>query len=233
MNAEHVAALARVEVRRKAKRMLRVWLVTLALVVAMGVWEVTDTEFQVTFLVALGLGATVGAALRVAEDKLNGQMEFLVRLPTAPSNLVAARFAAVAAHGTLWAVTVGAALWSLGPDLGLSMGRARLASAAALAFWAAASATGWVFVALFVLFDLDQLTGWPLVVAMIFVLASDRLVALVPEGASEWLLRLATEPWAPEAAVTLAVALFLAVAAVAFRAAEWGLARYEPPEERV
>ena len=137
-----------------------IWLVTVGLVLAIGAWDLAGPRLQMILLVGVGMGGPVGAALRVAEDRMNGQMEFLVRLPTAPSNLVAARFMAVAAHALVWAVPFAVAVGWLRPEFPLAVGRAEMVLGAGLGFWAAASTLGWIFVAVFALFDLEALAGW-------------------------------------------------------------------------
>jgi hypothetical protein len=229
MERRQLAALLAVELRRQRRVTARLLLSTA--VIAGVFWLAGKRGPDTGFAIALGMG--FGAALivpvGVTKDRLEGTLAFLTGLPTRPSTIAAARFAAVAVTTLPWAVVaagglawVAAAFQEAPPPGWVALGALPLA-------WVAFTTVGWILTGVFSRWDLAQLLGVPIVVAVIALLVLPRLAGpLLPADPAAWFDTFFASPWGPLAMAGAALLVAAAGGGAAFGLAVHGIGMYRP-----
>lgn len=229
MERRQLAALLTVELRRQRRVTARLFVSTA--VIAAVFWLAGKRGPDTGFAIALGMG--FGAALivpvGVTKDRLEGTLAFLTGLPTRPSTIAAARFAAVAVTTLPWAVVaagglgwVAAAFPGAPPPAWVALGALPLA-------WAGFTTIGWILTGVFSRWDLAQLLGVPIVVAVIALLLIPRVARpLLPADPAAWFGTFFASPWGPLGVASAVLLVAAAAGAAAFALAVHGIATYRP-----
>lgn len=223
-------ALVRLEIRRLAALLARVYLVifpALALLLYLTGKGTPDNIFG--FAIGMGAGTVLFAPLTVKRDRFERTLEFLQALPVTASALVAARFVAGALSVLPSAILAGLPFLLLPPppELEIVAGVGPLAFMAG--YWILLTVVTWVLIAASSALDLATFLKWPLIVlvALYFTIpfVLRRWGATDPGASIRWLFG---QPWAGPVVVALVVTLLVLVAAASFLLARWGFARYQP-----
>ena len=228
MNLIRVRELTRVEVRRSAFLLGRLYLlgvVGLAFFFLIG--RATDEN-----ILAVVMGATLGAAsvtpFAVMRDKLDRTMEFLLSLPVTAADLVTARFLAAAVGLVPGAVATGVAFALVAPPAEFGPLLATLAPIQmALGYWVLLTLAAWVLTAAAAC-EVSGLLGWSAAALLVFVgFAVPRLVELFDRtNASAMLDSFLRQPYAVVVMASVAAAVIVAMSMAAFVVAHRRFAGY-------
>jgi hypothetical protein len=231
VNQRHFNALLAVELKRVRTVLVRLGVATpLGLGVFLLLGKGTPENFLAVVLGA-GLGVAVaGVPSGVLRDKLDGTLEFFVRLPATPGTVAAARFAAAALTSLPWAVATGVVFAPLARSYAVAGDPVGAASGMLVASWCGLCVFSWVAMAVWARFDPNRVGMWPLgLIVMVAVLgsASGRLLrALGVNDVSAAVGAALKWPWLPLAAALLGVAVFAGVTVAAFEVTRRAFRRY-------
>lgn len=231
MNQRHFNALLAVELRRARTLLVRLGVAT---PVGLGVFFLLGKgtpENLLAVVLGAGLGVAVaGVPSGVLRDKLDGTLEFFVRLPAAPGTVAGARFAAAALVSLPWAIATGVVFALLARSHAFAGDPVGAGSGMLVASWCGLSALSWVAMAVWARFDPNRVGMWPLgliVIVAVLGSASGRLLrALGVDDVSAAVSAVLKAPWLPLAAALLGAAVFAGVSLAAFEVTRRAFHRY-------
>ena len=217
MNPRRVRELTRVEVRRSAFLVGRLYLLG---VVALGffflIGKATDEN-----IVAVVMGATLGAAsvtpFAVMRDKLDRTMEFLLSLPVTVADLVTARFLAAAMGLAPGVVATGVTFALVAPPSEFGPLATLAPIQMALGYWVLLTLAAWVLTAAAAC-EISRLLGWSAAAMLVFVgFVVPRLVGLFDAAnAGDGFGSFLRQPYAAVVIASVSAAVSVAVSMAAF-----------------
>jgi hypothetical protein len=228
MERRHFRALLKVEVARHRTVVTRLLLTTAALVAVFWVAGKRGPDTMLAVVLGAGLGSALIVPMGVTRDRLEGTLAFLTGLPTRPATIAAARFAVVVFATAPWALLAAFGMLPLARELEHGPPPLAAALGTALLAWIGLTTIGWVLTGVLSRWDLAQMLGVPIIVAVIALLVLPRLLRpLVPADPVAWLTWFLAQAWAPVAIGGGLVGLALLAGAVSFGLAVRGIARYD------
>jgi hypothetical protein len=221
VNQRHFNALLAVELKRARPVLVRLGIATpLGLGVFLLLGKGTPQNLLAVVLGA-GLGVAVaGVPSGVLRDKLDGTLEFFLRLPATPGTVVAARFAAAALASLPWALATAAVFALVARSYSIAGNPVAAAWGMLAVSWCALSALSWVAMAVWARFEPRRAGMWPLglivIVGVLGSISGRLLRALGVDDLSAVVSAALNAPWLPLAAALSGAALVAGVSLAAF-----------------
>jgi hypothetical protein len=217
--------LLRLELRRQRSLVVRmIGLTILVCLVFYALGKRTQSD-RLAIVIGTSLSAVILVPMGISREKMEGTLDFVCGLPVEPRTIAASRFAAAAIIALPWATGIGF-VSTLAPTIGALNG-----VVVAVLAWLGIMLLCECCMALFTIFDLESLIGWPFAAFIISLMVLPRVVrAVFPGITEETILQLLQRPATP---VVLSLVLLIAAAivgALSFAMTTRGFANYRPGE---
>ena len=226
MNALRVRELTRMEVRRSAFLLGRLYLLGVVGLAFFFLIGKATNENILAVVMGVTLGASSVTPFAVMRDKLDRTLEFLLSLPVSVADLVTARFVAAAVGLVPGAVATGVAFALVAPPAEFGPLAALAPFQMALGFWVLLTFAAWVLIAAAAC-ELSGLVGWSVAALLVVGFVVPRVVDLLDQTHAMAVLgSFLQQPYAVVAIGIVAAAVMVAVSMAAFAVARRYFAGY-------